>query len=78
MTDSYINLDDLKLIPISEVSSLISELTGVWRFPVTIYRWTKIGCRTLDARMIKLATLSRSGQLYTTRDLVMKFIEEVN
>ncbi len=77
ITNSFINLEDLKLVPISAVSSLILKLTGIQRHPSTIYRWTKVGCRSLDARVVKLTTISRAGQLFTTRDLVEKFIDEV-
>ena len=77
MIDSFIDLNDLKLIPISAIPGLILELTGMQRHPSTIYRWTKEGCRTLDARTIKLITINRAGQLYTTKDLVMKFIQDV-
>ena len=68
---------DKKLIPLSAVPSLIADLTGVWRHRATVYRWAKVGCRSLDARMVKLKTEMRMGQLFTTRDAVMEFIQEI-
>ncbi len=66
-----------KLIPLSSVPSLIAELTGVWRHRATVYRWAKVGCRSLDARMVKLKTEKKMGQLFTTRKDVVDFIFEV-
>ena len=66
-----------KLIPLSAVPSLVRELTGVWRHRATVYRWAKVGCRTIDARVVKLKTEKRMGQLFTTREDVMEFIQEV-
>lgn len=66
-----------KLIPLSAVPSLIVELTGVYRHRATVYRWAKVGCRSLDARVVKLKTERRMGQLFTTREDVMEFIREV-
>ncbi len=70
-------MSEEKLIPISAVPSLIVELTGVFRHRATVYRWAKVGCRTLDARVIKLKTEKKMGQLFTTREDVMEFINEV-
>ena len=70
-------MNDKKLIPLSAVPSLVAELTGVWRHRATVYRWAKVGCRSLDARMVKLKTEKRMGQLFTTREDVMEFISEV-
>ena len=70
-------MSDKKLIPLSAIPSLIADLTGVWRHRATIYRWAKVGCRSLDARVVKLKTEKRMGQLFTTKDDVMEFISEV-
>ena len=70
-------MSETKLIPLSAVPSLVAELTGVWRHRATVYRWAKVGCRSLDARMTKLKTEKRMGQLFTTREDVMEFISEV-
>lgn len=69
--------NEKKLIPLSAVPSLIAELTGVWRHRATVYRWAKVGCRSLDARVVKLKTEKRMGQLFTTREDVVEFISEV-
>ena len=66
-----------KLIPLSAVPSLVAELTGVWRHRATVYRWAKVGCRSIDARVVKLKTEKRMGQLFTTRDDVMEFIKGI-
>ncbi len=70
-------MNDKKLIPLSAVPSLVAELTGVWRHRATVYRWAKVGCRSLDARMVKLKTEKRMGQLFTIREDVIEFISEV-
>ncbi len=70
-------MSEKKLIPLSAVPSLVAELTGVWRHRATAYRWAKVGCRSFDARMVKLKTEKRMGQLFTTREDVMEFISEV-
>ncbi len=70
-------MSETKLIPLSAVPSLIADLTGVWRHRATVYRWAKKGCRSLDARMVKLKTEKKMGQLFTTRENVMEFISEV-
>ena len=66
-----------KLIPLSAVPSLVAELTGVWRHRATVYKWAKVGCRSLDARVVKLKVEKRMGQLFTTREAVVDFISEV-
>ncbi len=66
-----------KLIPLSVVPSLVAELTGVWRHRATVYRWAKVGCRSIDARVVKLKTEKKMGQLFTTRDDVMEFIKGI-
>ena len=70
-------MSEQKLIPLSAVPSLIADLTGVWRHRATVYRWAKVGCRSLDARMVKLKTEKKMGQLFTTRKDVVDFIFEV-
>ncbi len=70
-------MNEPKLIPLSAVPSLVVELTGVWRHRATVYRWAKVGCRSLDARVVKLKTEKKMGQLFTTREDVMEFIREM-
>ena len=70
-------MSEKKLIPLSAVPSLVAELTGVLRHRATVYRWANVGCRSLDARVVKLKTEKRMGQLFTTRENVMEFIREV-
>lgn len=70
-------MSEKKLIPLSAVPTLVADLTGVWRHRATVYRWAKVGCRTLDARVVKLKVEKRMGQLFTTREDVMEFISEV-
>lgn len=73
-----INLDpDKKLIPLSAVPALLAELTGVIRCRNTIYGWAKKGCRTTDARIVKLKTVVKMNQLFTTKENVLEFIKEV-
>ena len=70
-------MSEERLIPLSTVPSLIAALTGVWRHRATVYRWAKVGCRSLDARVVKLKTEKRMGQLFTTEEAVKEFIREV-
>lgn len=70
-------MDNKKLIPLSAVPSLIAELTGVQRSRGTIYSWAKKGCRTIDARVVKLKTIKKMNQLFTTKENVLKFIRGV-
>lgn len=66
-----------KLVPLSAVPAVLVELTGVSRCKGTIYNWTKNGCRTIDARTVKLETVKRLKQIFTTREAVKTFISEV-
>lgn len=66
-----------KLIPLRDVPMLLVELTGVFRGKATIYNWAKKGCRTRDARIVKLETVKRLKQIFTTREAVKEFIKEV-
>ncbi|KKL55444.1 hypothetical protein LCGC14_2255390, partial [marine sediment metagenome] len=43
----------------------------------TIYGWAKKGCRTKDARMVKLKTVVKMNQMFTTKKNVIDFISEV-
>ncbi len=73
-----INLDpDKKLMPLSAVPVLLAELTGVTRCRNTIYGWAKKGCRTKDARIVKLKIIMRMNQTFTTKKNVIDFIQEV-
>ncbi len=71
-----------KLISLSMVPQLILDLTGVSRSRTTIYSWTRKGkprggCRTLDARIVILETVRKLDQIFTTKEAVIEFIEEV-
>lgn len=68
-----------KLIPMNAVPMLLVELTGVFRGRETIYNWAKKGkgCRTEDGRRVRLETVKRLRQIFTTREAVIKFIEDV-
>jgi len=70
-----------KLVPMSDVPKLLVELTGVHRGKDTIYKWIRKGegggCRTKDGRIVRLETVKRLRQYFTTREAVIKFIEEV-
>ena len=70
-------MSETKLIPLSAVPSLVADLTGVWRHRATVYKWAKVGCRSLDARVVKLKVEKRMGQLFTTREDVMEFIRKI-
>ncbi len=69
--------NDTKLIKISAVPAVLAELTGVYRQKLKINNWIKKGCRTNDARTVKLRTKKRMGQLFTTRARLEEFIREV-
>lgn len=69
--------EEKKLIPLSAVPALLTELTGVTRTRNTIYNWTKKGCRTIDARTVMLKTMVKMNQTFTTKENVIKFIQEV-
>ena len=69
--------NDTKLIKISAVPALLAELTGVSRQRLTIYNWIKKGCRTHDARIVKLKIKKRMGQIFTTQARLEEFIREV-
>lgn len=66
-----------QLIPLRDVPKLIIELTGVSRTKATVYLWAKNGCRTIDGRRVKLETVWRLKQIFTTRQAVETFIREV-
>lgn len=68
---------DKKLIPVSAVPSLLAELTGVQRCRATVYQWIKKGCRTMDARIVKLKAVKKMNHLYTTKENVLEFIKSV-
>ena len=66
-----------ELISISAVPGLVADLTGVQRHRATVYRWAKVGCRSLDAKVVKLKTEKRMGQLFTTKEDIVNFISEI-
>jgi len=68
---------DEKLIPLSAVPAILATLTGVTRSKPTVYNWIRYGCRTHDARVVKLASQMKMGQWFTTQKDIEKFIEEV-
>ena len=69
--------NDTKLIKIADVPAILLELTGVHRQRLTIYNWINKGCRTNDARIVKLKTKKRMGQIFTTRARLEEFIKAV-
>ena len=66
-----------KLVPLIDVPRIIAELTGVQRCKGTIYKWAKNGCRTHDGRIVKLESVKRLGQIFTTQENIETFIEGV-
>jgi hypothetical protein len=70
-----------KLIPLSVVPQLILDLTGVSRGRATVYSWTRKGkrggCRTMDARIVRLETVRRLDQIFTSEQAVKEFINAV-
>ena len=64
-------------IPLTKVPPILRELTGVTRTRVTIYHWVKHGRISAHGEMIKLKTYRRLGQIYTTKDAVIKFLREL-
>ena len=66
-----------KLIPLSAVPAILATLTGVTRSKPTIYNWVRYGCRTTDARIVKLPAQMKMGQWFTTQKDIEEFIEEI-
>ena len=66
-----------KFIPIVAARKLIFDLTGVQRCNSTIYKWAKKGCRTFDGRIVKLETVKKLKQIFTTKQAIETFIREV-
>ncbi len=66
-----------RLIPLIDVPPIIAELTGIQRGKGTVYKWAKNGCRTHDGRIVKLKSVKRLGQIFTTRENIETFIKEV-
>ncbi len=64
-------------IPFHDVPPVIKELTGVTRTPAAVTRWAKVGRQNHHGAMIKLKASKRLGRMYTTREWLLKFIEEV-
>ncbi len=65
-----------KLIPLSAVPAILATLTGVTRSKPTVYNWVRYGCRTTDARIVKLGAEFKMGQWFTTQKQIEEFIEE--
>ena len=70
-------MENEKLIPLSAVPAILATLTGVTRVKATVYLWVKQGCRTSDARIVKLGARVKMGQWFTTQSEIETFIEEV-
>lgn len=66
-----------KLIPLSAVPAILASLTGVTRCKATVYNWVRDGCRTSDARVVKLGAEMKMDQWFTTQSQIEAFIEEV-
>lgn len=66
-----------KLIPLSAVPAILATLTGVTRSKATIYNWVRKGCRTHDARIVKLGAEMKMDQWFTTQSEIETFIQEV-
>ncbi len=67
-----------KLIPISAVPAILATLTGVTRSKATVYNWVRHGCRTTDARIVKLGAEFKMDQWFTTMPQIEAFIEEID
>lgn len=67
------NSDYIKL---NQVPALLLELTGQTRTLATVYNWAEYG-RPIDEGRIFLKVSKRLGVLYTTREWVLKFIQEI-
>ena len=65
-------------IKLSEVPSLILEITGVTRGKNTVYVWVKHGRLTTDGRLLKLKAKKRFNAYYTTREWVEEFIGQMD
>ena len=66
-----------KLIPLSAVPAILATLTGVTRSKPTVYNWVRYGCKTTDARIVKLGAEFKMGQWFTTMPQIETFIEEI-
>lgn len=69
--------DPSKLIKLGKVPALIMELTGVVRTRVTVYNWARAGRISAHGQRVKLRTDNRLGQLFTTKEDVIKFLQEL-
>ena len=66
-----------ELIKLGKAPAKVLELTGVTRTRETIYQWAKYGRNAQDGTMIKLRTVRRLGQLYTTQKWLEDFIRKL-
>lgn len=65
------------LIKIVNVPALLYEITGVTRTRATVYLWATKGRQSKYGTILKLRTVRRLNQLYTTRKWVENFIRDV-
>jgi len=69
-----VNLDDLKLIPLSEVPAILTTIDGIERTRQTVHNWATKGIKRGRSEPLILKTQMRASQLYTTRKWVLEFI----
>lgn len=65
------------LIKLDNVPKLLLELTGVTRVRSTVYNWVQKGRANYTGQIIKLKATRRLGLLYTTRQWVLDFVQEI-
>ncbi len=65
------------LVTLDKVTAILLELTGVVRTRVTVYNWVRKGRINAHGQIVKLSAYKRLGQLYTTREAVIRFLREL-
>ena len=66
-----------QLVRLSDVPAILLELTGVTRTRGCVYKWAQDGRTSYDNVPIRLKTIHKMGQIFTTREWVEAFITKV-
>jgi len=65
------------LIKLETIPAMLKELTGATRTRCTVYNWARKGRINAHGQRIKLSAYKRLGQIYTTEEAVLRFLEEL-
>lgn len=68
---------NLDLMSLDKVPAILRDLTGVTRTRCTVYNWASQGRINAHGQNVKLKTYKRLGQYYTTKEAVIKFLQEL-